>query len=426
MPRPNASRPLEGIRVLDLTRALSGPFAAMILGDLGASVVKVEPAEGGDMTRSWGPFAAGQSAYFLSANRSKHSLALDFRHADSLAVLRRMAKASDVLLENFRPGVANAMGMGYDVLAVDNPALVYASISGYGSTGPARDLPGFDQIAQGYAGLMSLTGTDEPTRVGAAMADMTAGMWAALGVVAALRTSEATGRGERLETSLVASLVGMLGVQGQRFLCTGEVPERTGNTHPVIAPYGTFNASDGPMNIAPATERMWRALCAVVDLPGLADDPRFANNAQRVEHRSLVHGLIDEQIARRTRSDWLDKLIAAGIPAGNINRLDEVFSDAQVRHCEMVRTVQHPVLGAIPQLALPIHFDSIDVQAPLSAPPMLGEDSISVLVGYGFDEEEIKTLIEHRVIVQHPSTFQSDTNQGDIPCFDSSQPRPLP
>ena len=403
----NTGRPLQGVRVLDLTRALSGPFAAMILGDLGADVVKVEPADGGDMTRSWGPFAAGQSTYYLSANRSKASLALDFRHPDGLAVLRRMAKRNAVLLENFRPGVAEAMGMGYDVLCAENPALVYASISGFGSSGPARDWPGFDQIAQGHAGLMSLTGTEYPTRVGAAMGDMTAGMWTALGVLAALRTSEATGRGEHIETSLVASLVAMLGVQGQRFLSTGEVPKRTGNTHPVIAPYGTFNAADGPMNIAPATERMWRSLCVEIGLPGLLEDPRFANNVQRVANRALVHSLINEQIGRANRSVWLERLIAAGIPAGNINTVDEVFSDAQVQHCGMVRTVRHAVLGDIPQMALPIHFDSIDIQAPKSAPPILGENSISILRSHGFDEDEISSLIKRRVVVQHQQTNES-------------------
>ena len=394
-------RPLAGVRVVDLTRALSGPFASMILGDLGATVVKIEPADGGDMTRAWGPFAAGQSTYYLSANRNKLSLALDFRHPDGIAAIRRMVKASAVLMENFRPGVADAMGLGYEALRADNPALVYASISGYGSSGPARDWPGFDQIAQGHAGLMGLTGSEGPTRVGAAMGDMTAGMWAALGVVAALRNSERTGRGEHVETSLVASLVAMLGVQGQRFLSTGEIPERTGNTHPVIAPYGTFAALDGPMNIAPATERMWRALCIEVGLPGLPDDPRFTTNALRVNHRALVHSTIEERVRQKPRAEWMERFIAAGIPAGCINRLDEVFADAQVRHCEMARVVQHPELGPIPQLALPLRFDSLDVQTPVCAPPLLGENSISILRSYGFGEAEIDSLLRRNIVIQH-------------------------
>ena len=393
-------RPLAGVRVLDLTRALSGPFCTMILGDLGATVVKVEPAEGGDMTRTWGPFVAGQSTYYMSANRSKQSLALDFRHADGLAILKRMARTSDVLVENFRPGVAESMGLGYDTLRAENRALVYASISGFGSSGPARDWPGFDQIAQGHAGLMALTGDDEPTRVGVAIGDMTAGMWAALGIVAALRTSEATGHGERVETSLVASLVSLLGVQGQRYLSVGEVAQRTGNANPVISPYGTFAAADGPINIAPATDSMWRALCNDLGLPDLPADPLFASNAQRVINRARLHDVLEERIRQRPRVEWITKFVASGIPAGLINGLDEVFADPQVRHCGMVRTVQHPVLGAIPQLSLPIKFESTDVQAPAAAPPILGQDSITVLRSYAFAEDEIAALVARRVIVQ--------------------------
>ena len=233
------------------------------------------------------------------------------------------------------------------------------------------------------------------------MGDMTAGMWAALGVVAALRNSERSGQGEHVETSLVASLVAMLGVQGQRFLSTGEIPERSGNTHPVIAPYGTFAAQDGPMNIAPATERMWRALCIEVGLPGLLDDPRFTTNALRVDHRALVHSTIEERIRQKPRAQWMEKFIAAGIPAGCINRLDEVFADPQVQHCEMVRVVQHPELGPIPQLALPLRFDSLDVQTPVCAPPLLGENSVTILRDYGFGEDEIDSLLRRNIVIQH-------------------------
>ena len=214
------NRPLTGVRVLDLTRALSGPFASMILGDLGAEVVKVEPAEGGDMTRGWGPYADGQSVYYLSTNRSKRSVALDFYSAEGRAVVRRMAKTSHVAVENFRPGIAQAIGLHYEALREQNPAIVYASISGYGSSGPARDWPAFDQIAQGHAGLMGLTGAEVPTRVGAPLGDMTAGLWAVTGILAALRRAEATGEGEHIEVSLLGSLVAMLGIQGQRYLST--------------------------------------------------------------------------------------------------------------------------------------------------------------------------------------------------------------
>jgi crotonobetainyl-CoA:carnitine CoA-transferase CaiB-like acyl-CoA transferase len=397
-------RPLAGIKVLDLSRALSGPFCTMTLGDLGATVIKAEPSLGGDMTRGWGPFAAGQSVYYMSANRSKQSLAIDFRHPRAVGVLRRLARASHVLIENFRPGVADEMGLDYATLSADNPALVYASISGFGSTGPARDHPGFDQIAQGHAGLMSLTGDVSPTRVGVAIGDMTAGLWTALGIVAALRTSEATGRGERIETSLLASLVSLLGVQGQRFLSTGEVPERTGNANPVIAPYGTFEASDGPINVAPATEAMWHSLCEQMALPELTGDPLFATNADRVAHRAQLNAVLQARMRERPRAEWVARFVAAGIPAGLINDLSQVFADPQVIHCQMVRQAVHPVLGEIAQLSLPLKFESVDVQAPLAAPPVLGQDTRVAMRGCGFTQEEIDALIQEGVVAQRDAS----------------------
>ena len=396
--REDAPRPLSGVRVLDLTRALSGPFCTMILGDLGADVVKVEPIDG-DMTRTWGPYVDGQSTYFLSTNRSKRSIALDFRKPEALALVKRMATASDVVVENFRPGVVDEMGLGYETLRHDNPALVYASISGFGQTGPGRDWPGFDQIAQGHAGLMALTGDSDPTRVGVAIGDMTSGMWASIGIIAALRTSQATGKGERLETSLVASLVAMLGVQGQRYLSAGVVPSRTGNSNPVIAPYGTFNASDGPINIAPATEAMWRSLCDVLGLSQLSRDERFATNPLRVANRPALDAALGERIVQEPRAHWVEKFVAAGIPAGLINDLPEVFEDAQVRHCRMVRMAEHPVLGSIPLLALPLQFESLDL-GPACAPPVLGQDTTHVLRSYGVSETEITSLLDRGLVVQ--------------------------
>ena len=406
--RETTPRPLAGVRVLDLTRALSGPFCAMILGDLGAGVVKIEPADHGDMTRSWGPYVDGQSAYFLSTNRSKRSVALDFRKQEGLALIRRMAGASAVVIENFRPGVADEMGLGYEALRAQNPALIYASVSGFGQTGPGRDWPGFDQIAQGHAGLMALTGNDDPTRVGVAIADMTAGMWATIGIISALRTSEATGHGERIETSLVASLVAMLGVQGQRYLSAGEVPARTGNSNPVIAPYGTYKASDGPLNIAPATDAMWRALCDELGLADLPTDDRFSTNALRVANRQMLNAMLEERIRQKPRAHWVEKLVAAGIPAGRINDLPEVFEDAQVRHCGMVRMALHPTLGPIPQLALPLQFASLDL-GPAAAPPVLGQDTVDVLRSYGLDEAEIASLLEQRVVVQGNAQRMTET-----------------
>lgn len=396
-----AKRPLEGVKVLDLTRALSGPFCSMALGDLGASVIKVEPAQGGDMTRTWGPFSEGQSVYYLSTNRSKQSLALDFRHPEAHDVLKRMVLASDVFIENFKPGTVEAMGLGYEALKAINPRLVYASISGFGSSGPSCDNPGFDQIAQGHAGLMAMTGLEAPTRVGVAIGDMTAGMWAALGIVAALRTSEATGQGERVETSLIASLVSLLGVQGQRYLSTGNLSPRTGNSNPVISPYGTFTASDGPINVAPATDTMWRTMCAVMKLDQLLADSLYCSNAQRVKNRASLQALIDARMKEKPRDEWVRRLTERGIPAGLINDVAQVFSDPQVQHCGMVRNAHHPLLGDIPQMVIPISYKSVDIQDPAIAPPQLGENSTDALKSCNFCDEEIATLIEKKVIFQH-------------------------
>jgi crotonobetainyl-CoA:carnitine CoA-transferase CaiB-like acyl-CoA transferase len=393
--------PLAGVRVLDLTRALAGPFCTMILGDLGADVIKVEPAAG-DMIRSWGPFDRGTSAYYLSGNRNKRGVAINFRDPKALAILRGLAAECDVVAENFRPGAMEAMGLAYETLAAENPRLVYASVTGFGSSGPAGGRPGFDQIAQGYSGLMSVTGTPEsgPVRVGVAIGDQTAGMWCAIGVLAALAQRQATGRGQRVETSLLASLVGLLSVQAQRYLSLGEVPGLAGNTHPVISPYGVFRTADGPLNIAPATNDMWRRLCAVVGLEGLADDPRFASNAERVQRRDELKRILEAKLATRTREEWTQVLLQADIPAGPINDMADVFSDPQVRHCALVEEVEHPELGALRQVGSPISLDGAKGQSIRRAPPMLGQHTFEVLREFGYGEQDLRALAASGAIVQ--------------------------
>jgi crotonobetainyl-CoA:carnitine CoA-transferase CaiB-like acyl-CoA transferase len=398
--------PLSGIKVLDLTRALAGPFCTMILGDLGANVAKVEPI-GGDMIRQWGPFDRGTSAYYLSCNRNKRSIAIDFRNPEGLAVLRELASGSDVLVENFRPGTMEAMGLSYDVLLSSNPGLVYAGITGFGRTGPAGEWPGFDQIAQGYSGLMSVTGSEQsgPLRVGVAIGDQAAGMWAAMGVLAALLQRKQTGRGQRVETSLMAGLVGLLSVQGQRYLSLGEVPELAGNTHPVISPYGVFQTSDGPLNIAPATSDMWRKLCRILALNELVDDPRFIDNAQRVQRRHELKTILDERLGRKTRYEWTQLFIAAGIPAGPINNLEEIFTDPQVDHCGLVEEVEHTELGMLKQVGSAVRLDTMQGRSVRRAPPVLGEHSVEVLVDYGLPQFRIDALVRSGVVVQHDLAF---------------------
>jgi len=397
-----ASLPLAGVRVLDLTRALAGPFCTMILGDLGADVIKVEPT-GGDMIREWGPFDRGTSAYYLSGNRNKRGIAVNFRDPAALDVLRGLARSCDVVVENFRAGAMEAMGLAYETLAGANPRLVYASVTGFGRTGPASGRPGFDQIAQGYSGLMSVTGTADagPVRVGVAIGDQTAGMWCAIGVLAAIAERHTTGRGRRVETSLLAGLVGLMSVQAQRYLSLGEVPGLAGNTHPVIAPYGVFETADGPLNIAPATAEMWKRLCEVLDLQHLLDDPRYASNAARMERRAELKALVEAKLKERTRGDWTRRLLAADIPAGPINDLADVFADEQVTHLRLVEQMQHTQLGAIRQVGSPLSFDGRLGESIRRAPPVLGEHTFEVLREYGYAQGDLEALARHGVIVQH-------------------------
>jgi len=398
--------PLKGLKVLDLTRALSGPFCTMILADMGAEVIKVEPTPGGDMIRQWGPFDHGISVYYLSANRNKKGIGVDFRHPDGLPLLRRLALQSDIVVENFRVGTADKMGLGYEDLAREHPGLVYASISGFGNRGPARDWAGFDQIAQGYSGFMSLSGTPEtgPMRVGTAVGDLSAGMWAAIGVLGACVARQRTGRGRYVHGSLLSSLMGLLSVQGQRYLSLGEVPQPCGNVHPVIAPYGTFQTADGPLNLAPATQDMWVRLCELLGCPELTEDPRFRVNADRMQNRMELKTLIDARLQARGRMEWTALFIEAGIPAGPINTLADVFSDEQVRELQLVETVAHPDLGELRQVGLPFLMqDGTGSSAGAtvhSAPPGLGEHTVQVLRDYGVDGAEIDRLLAGAVIFQ--------------------------
>jgi len=394
------SLPLANIRVLDLSRALSGPFCSMILGDLGADVVKVEPTPDGEMIRGWGPFHDGIGVFFLSVNRNKRSLAVDFRRREGIALIRELALEADVLVENFKPGSTAAMGLDYASLQDFNPKLVYASITGFGASGPYGTWPGFDQIAQGMSGLMSLSGfpDGEPTRVGLPIGDMLAGMWTAIGVNAALAARHVSGRGQQVDTSLLAGLVGMLCVQGQRYLSLEEVPQRAGNDHPVIFPYGAFTAADAPINLAAPTQPMWASVCRVLGLEELVDHPDFHDNSARAANREALRARMNEQLRTRPAMDWSRELIAAGIPAGPIYTLDQVFADAQVQHCGMVETVQHPVIGALRQLSSPIRMQGMEHGAVRFAPPLLGQHSRDVLAEYGLDAARIDALLRDGIV----------------------------
>jgi crotonobetainyl-CoA:carnitine CoA-transferase CaiB-like acyl-CoA transferase len=397
--------PLAGLRVLDLSRALSGPFCSMILGDLGADVVKVEPSPHGDMVRQWGPFADDTSVYYLSGNRNKKSVAVNFREPEGLAIVHAMACKADILVENFRSGVMAEMGMDQATLMECNPRLIWGSITGFGSSGPKGSWPGFDQIAQGFSGFMSFTGTAEsgPQRVGVAIGDLTSGMWTAMGILGAVIQRQASGQGQKIETSLLASLVGLLSVQGQRYLSLGDVPAPVGNVHPVIAPYGVFEAQDGPLNIGGATQDQWVKLARLLELEPLLDDPRFANNAARMQHRIELKDLLEERLRAQTRATWTARMVALGIPAGPINDLADVFADPQVEHCGLVEKIDHPVIGSLRQVGNPIRMDGLRNGSMRLPPPLFGEHTVEVLEDFGYGREQVARWLAAGVVSQHRS-----------------------
>lgn len=391
--------PLGGVKILDLTRALSGPFCTMILGDLGADIIKVEPMDG-EMMRQWGPFDRHESVYYLTGNRNKRGIAVDFRSPEGLELIKSLALECDVVVENFKPGAMASMGLSYETLSEKNPRLIYASITGFGPDGPIADQPGFDQIAQGYSGLMSLTGSQAsgPTRVGVAIGDQTTGMWAAIGVLSALNARHKTGVGQRIDTSLLAGLVGLLSVQGQRYLSLGETPAPAGNNHPVVTPCGVYQTQDGPLNIAANTHNMWVSLCRVLDLESLVTDPRFIDNAARTANRGVLQDILEQRLGEQPRQHWTGLMNKAGVPAGPIHTMPEVFSDPQVLHCQLVEEIQHPLLGALKMVGSPLQFDAQKGQSIKRPPPLLGEHTHEIMQEFGWSADQIKTLEERGVV----------------------------
>jgi crotonobetainyl-CoA:carnitine CoA-transferase CaiB-like acyl-CoA transferase len=384
---------LSDLVVIDLTRALAGPHAGLMLADLGARVIKVESPQGDD-SRGWGPPYAGdpadrRSTYFMSANRNKESVVADLKSEDGRRLLRRLVRHADILLENFRPGALDRLGFPVDELHRMNPGLVVMSISGFGHDGPEGGRPGYDQIAQGEAGLMSLTGDPdgEPMKVGVPIADLLAGMYGAFGVLAALHERATTGRGQVVRTSLLSSVVGVHAYQGTRWTIAGEVPRAIGNHHPSIAPYGLFETADSPVQVACGSEALWRGFAPIVGLD--AGDLRFATNTDRVVRRGELVAVIEEVFATAGAEEWLGQLSAAGIPAGKVRTLDDVYTWAQTLSQGLLVTVSDPVLGEVRLPGPPVRFGDRpyaggrDAHAP---PPRLGEHTASVLAW--LDERE--------------------------------------
>jgi crotonobetainyl-CoA:carnitine CoA-transferase CaiB-like acyl-CoA transferase len=390
--------PLDGITILDLTRVLSGPYCTMLLADMGARVIKVEQPDKGDDTRAWGPpFLDGESAYFLSINRNKESVTLDFKHPDGQALLERLIAGADVLVENFRPGTLTKRGLDYEALSKKYPRLVYCSISGFGQTGPRSTQPGYDAIMQAEGGLMSITGTADgpPVRLGVAIVDIVSGMFAAYGVAMALLARERSGKGQEVDLAMLDATVALLTYQAGNYFASGKVPARLGNRHPSIVPYETFTASDGDFVLAVGNDEQWRKFCAVARLP---EDERFATNRQRVAGYDALRPFVADRLKEQPRQHWIDALTTAGVPCGSVRNFDELFADPQLDAREMIALVEHATIGPLKALGIPVKLSDTP-GAVRTAPPTLGQHTDAVLrTDLGLSHDAIADLRRQQVI----------------------------
>lgn len=392
---PDADLPLSGFRILDLSRILAGPYCTMILGDQGAEVIKVERPGTGDDTRTWGPpFAGGESAYYLCCNRNKKSITVDLKAPDGAALVTELAKVSDVVVENFTPGLTGRFGLDYDTLRSINPRLVYCSITAYGQDGPYRDRPGYDMVLSAVGGLMWITGERDgrPCKVGVAITDVLTGVYASQAITSALLWRERSGRGQYIDCSLLDVQVSALANIASNYLVADREAGRWGTAHESIVPYQVFPTQDRPIAIAVANEKMWVNFCKLIGREQWIADPRFESNPKRVEHRDVILPLIADELARKTCDEWMELFVAAAIPCGPVNDMQSLFADPQVRHRGMIAEIPHPTIGTLRLTGVPIQHSETPgaIRRP---PPLLGEHTDDVLADVlGFSPEKIASL----------------------------------
>lgn len=392
---------LDGIIVLDLTKVLAGPFCAMQLADFGAEVIKIEnPETGGDDARHIGPHVKDESAYFMSINRNKKSITLNLKTEQGREIFKKLVAKADIVVENFRYGVMEKMGLCYDELCKINPGIIYATSSGYGQTGPYRTRPAYDPVIQAMGGIMSVTGQKggEPTRVGVSIGDLAAGLYLALGISLALYQREKTGEGQQIDVSMLDCQIALLENHIARYMVGGELPKPAGNRHPSYSPFGSFKTRDGYIVIAAGNNKLWKELCTVLGFPQMGEDPRFATNVLRVENYYEMEALMEEKLAEKTTKEWVEILVQSGIPCGPINTIPDLIDDPHVQAREMIVKVDHPVLGEVGMAGIPMKMSHTPGRIKRHA-PALGEHNEEILSSFlGLSEQEIRTLKEDGIL----------------------------
>ena len=392
--------PLEGIKVLDLTRVLAGPYATMILSDLGADVIKIEQPEIGDESRNFGPFKNGFSLYFMSVNRGKRSITLDLKTDRGKDIFKQLVKQSDILVENFRPGTMKKLGLDYETLAAEHPALIYAACSGFGQTGPFAEKGAYDMIIQGMGGIISITGEPDgpPVRVGTSISDITAALFTTIGILSALHNRNSTGKGQLVDVAMLDSLVAVLESAIVRYFATDEIPQPLGSRHPAITPFEAFESADGHIIIAIGNDTLWAKFCEHVDQKNLISDPRFSTNVERTANHSELFPILSEIMRQRTTDEWIDALENIGVPCGPINTIDKVVNHPQVQARNMITQVIHQMTGAVEVPGLPIKLSDTPGDVDIPA-PNLGEHTVEILTDVlKMSTDEVKQLKQERII----------------------------